>query len=70
LVNDAFLDAERGEARQRAFVVAGRKIVPRLHALDRVAVLVHVEDAEPDREEYSALTRFSHGSWKVWALSV
>jgi hypothetical protein len=28
--------------------------VPRLHALDRVAVLVHVEDAELDREEYSA----------------
>src|SRR5439155_1120986 len=31
-------------------VVAGGQIMARLHALDRMAVLIHVEDAEPDRE--------------------
>ena len=46
----ALLDAERREAGERALVVAGREVVARLHALDRVPVLVHVEDAEPHRQ--------------------
>ena len=50
LRQDALLDAERREAGQRALVVAGREIVPRLHALDGVAILVHVEDAELHRQ--------------------
>ena len=45
----ALLDAQRGEAGERALIVAGGQIVARSHALDGVAVLVHVEDAAPDR---------------------
>jgi hypothetical protein len=42
----ALLDAQRRQARERAFVVARRQVVARLHALDRMAIFVHVEDAE------------------------
>ena len=48
--DDALLDAERRQAGEGALVVARRQVVARLHPLDRVPVLVHVEDAEPDRE--------------------
>src|SRR5206468_11962948 len=48
--DQALLDAERRQAGQRALVVARGEVVARLHALDRMAVLVHVEDAEPDGE--------------------
>src|SRR5262249_3102145 len=34
--------------RERSLVVAGREVVPRRHALDRMPILVHVEDAAPD----------------------
>ena len=50
LRDDSLLDAERREAGQGSLVVAGGEIVARLHALDGVAILVHVEDAELDRE--------------------
>src|SRR6185369_11615827 len=48
--DDALLDAQRRQAGQRALVVARAQVVARLHALDRVAVLVHVEDAQPHRQ--------------------
>src|SRR6266496_2117339 len=48
--HDALLDAEGRQAGERAFIVARREVVPRLHALDGVAVLIHVEDAEPHCE--------------------
>jgi hypothetical protein len=47
---DALFDKERSEARERAFVVARREVLPRLHSLDRVPVFVHVEDAKPHGE--------------------
>ena len=52
-----FSTQQRREARERALVVARREVVARLHALDRVAVLVHVEDAEPHREARRANSR-------------
>src|SRR5580765_3994285 len=48
--HDALLDAQRRQAGERALVIAGRQVVARLHALDRVTVLVHVENAEPHRQ--------------------
>jgi hypothetical protein len=37
-VTTPFLDQERGEARERALVVARGEVVARIHALDGVAV--------------------------------
>jgi NADPH:quinone reductase-like Zn-dependent oxidoreductase len=48
--DDAFLHQQRGEARERALVVARGHVMARLHALDGVAVLVHVEEPAPHRE--------------------
>jgi hypothetical protein len=48
--HDALLDQQGREARQRAFVIAGAEVMARLHPLDRMAVFVHVEDAEAHRE--------------------
>src|SRR6476620_4156194 len=45
---NAFLDQESRQAGERTFVIAGCEVMARLHALDRVAVLVHVENAEPN----------------------
>src|SRR5262249_12947702 len=47
--DEAFLDAQRCEARERALVVARGQVVPRVHAFDRVAILVHVDEAETRR---------------------
>ena len=43
----ALFHTQRGQARQCAFVVARAQVVARLHALDGVPILVHVENAAP-----------------------
>ena len=39
--------------------------MPRLHALDGVAVLVHVEDAGLDSERVERVDALSHGAWNA-----
>src|SRR5262249_45627563 len=58
LGNNSLLDAERGEAGQRALVVAGQEIVARLHSLHGMAIFVHVEDAELDRKRVQRVDAF------------
>src|SRR5437764_942344 len=48
--DDALFDQQRREARQRPLVIARRHVMARLHALDGMAILVHVEQAAPHRE--------------------
>ena len=45
---DSLLDTKGGKTGQRSFVIACRKIKARLHALDRVTIFVHIENAELD----------------------
>src|SRR5690349_4585648 len=53
--DDALLHAKRRQPRQRSLVVAGPEIMPRFHALDRMTVFVHVDEAESNRQDVEGI---------------
>ena len=62
--HQAFFDQQCRQAGEGALVIVRRPIVARLHALDGVAVFVHVEDAHPDRQRVHGIDAFFPGRMK------